>query len=110
MSTNNTNAVQPPALADEPLSTRDLATVLVKHYGLHKGRYTLTVEFQIGVGPVGPELNALLPGVMIGVSRIGLRPSETDAPAVVDAAIVNPVKKLQVKVAAKPRTTRKGSS
>ncbi|MDO8437124.1 MAG: hypothetical protein Q7S69_03030 [Nitrosomonadaceae bacterium] len=107
MSINDINAVQPPALADEPLSTRDLAAVLVKHYGLHEGRYTLSVEFQIGVGPVGPELDALLPGVMIGVSRIGLRPSETDAPAVVDAAIVNPAKKPHIKVAAKPRITVK---
>lgn len=82
---------------ETPLSMRDLAGVLVKHYDLHEGHFDLLVEFRIGTGPVGPEPAALTPGVMIGVSRIGLMPSRADGPTTVDAAIVNPAKKSRKK-------------
>lgn len=51
---------------------RDLATLLTKHYGLHEGAYDLMLEFQIGIGAVGPDVDYLVPGAAIGVSRIGL--------------------------------------
>lgn len=82
-----------------PISLRDLASVLVQHYGLHEGRYDLLVEFQIGVGAVGPDPSSLTPGAMIGVSRVGLMPSKDDGPTTVDAAIVNPAKKPRKKAA-----------
>lgn len=100
MSTDNTPATWPPAPIGTPLSMRDLAAVLVKHYGLHEGRYDLLIEFQIGMGAVGPDPTALTPGAMIGVSRVGLMPSQTDGPTTVDAAIVNPAKKARKKAAA----------
>jgi len=79
---------------------RDLAGVLVKHYDLHEGHFDLLVEFQIGMGAVGPDPNALTPGAMIGVSRIGLMPSKTDGPTTVDAATINPAKKSRKKTSA----------
>lgn len=93
------NASQPVAAIDSPLSMRDLATVLVKHYGLHEGVYDLMLEFQIGTGPVGPDATSLSPGVMIGFSKIGLMPSINTGPTTVDAAIVNPEKKSRKKTA-----------
>lgn len=78
---------------EAPLSIRELASVLVKHYGLHEGCFDLLVEFQIGTGAVGPDPAAPIPGAMIGVSRIGLMPSRTDGFTTVDAALVNQVKK-----------------
>jgi hypothetical protein len=72
---------------------RELAEILVRHYGLRDGRYELLVEFQIGMGSVGPDAQSALPGAMIGISRVGLIPSQKDGPTTVDAALVNPPKK-----------------
>lgn len=75
----------------EPLSMRELAAVLVKHYGLHEGHYTLVVEFQVGTGPVGPDRENLTPGAMLGVSKVGLMPTkEADGVLTVDAKNINP--------------------
>lgn len=78
---------------------RDLAAVLIRHYGLHEGLYDLLIEFQVGVGAVGPDPTALTPGAMIGVSRVGLIPSRSKGPTTVDAAIINPTKKAPRKTA-----------
>jgi hypothetical protein len=87
-----------PIPVEVPLSMRDLAGVLVKHYGIHEGLFDLLVEFQIGAGAVGPDPTALTPGAMIGVSRVGLMPSKVEGPTTVDAAIVNPAKKPRKKI------------
>lgn len=100
MSTDKPAENWTPTPVEAPLSMRDLAGVLVKHYGIHEGHFDLLVEFQIGVGPVGPDPAALTPGAMIGVSRIGLMPSKTGGPATVDAAAVNPVKKSRKRTVA----------
>lgn len=100
MSTDKRAMSSIPESVEAPLSMRDLAGVLVKHYGLHEGRFDLLVEFQIGMGAVGPDPAALTPGAMIGVSRIGLMPSRTDGPTTVDASIVNPAKKSRKKTPA----------
>lgn len=78
-----------------PLTIKELTDVLIKHYGLHEGLYDLTVEFQIGVGSVGPNKEQLLPGAMVGVSRVGLVAVKGAAPSVVDAAQVNPLKRTR---------------
>lgn len=75
------------------LSMRDLAVVLVKHYGLTEGKYDLMVEFQIGTGPMGPDKDSLVPGAMIGLSRVGLLPVAKLSPNTIDASQVNPKKK-----------------
>lgn len=74
----------------EPLSLKELAAVLVRHYGLTEGLYDVLVEFKIGVGAVAPSDEPRIPGAIVGVSRVGLNPvteASTNA-AVVDAAEV----------------------
>lgn len=100
VSTEISSANPVPLSVDAPLSMRDLASVLVKHYGIHEGRFDLLVEFQIGMGAVGPDPSALTPGAMIGVSRIGLAPSRSDGPTTVDAAVANPLKKSRKRAVA----------
>jgi hypothetical protein len=83
---------------------RDLTIVLIKHYGIHEGCYDLLVEFQIGMGAVGPDPSTLTPGAMIGVSRVGLMPAKGNGQASVDASLVNPAISLAV---AKPKSAAK---
>ncbi len=78
--------------AIEMLPLRSLAEILVKHHDLHEGKYDLAVEFQIGVGPVGPDQANMLPGAIVAVSKIGLVPTTLDGAGVVDAGQVNPAK------------------
>ena len=97
MSTDVKTPEQSPSPINPPLSMRDLASVLIKHYGLTDGIYDLVVEYQIGTGAVGPEDN-LVPGAMIGVSRVGLLAATKLGPNTVDASLVNPKKKLRKKL------------
>lgn len=75
------------------LSIRDITTVLIKHYDLHEGYFDLAIEFNIGVGAVGPDPESLTPGAMVGVSKIGLIQSQNAGPKSIDASVVNPKKK-----------------
>lgn len=86
-----------------PLSLRELAVVLVKHSDLSAGQFDLLLEYQIGIGAVGPAKNNLVPGAMIGVTRVGLLPAVAIGPNTVDAAKINPAKKLRSKAG---RTTK----
>ncbi|MDC8773436.1 hypothetical protein [Roseateles albus] len=85
----------PPVAA--PLSLRDLAILLVKHYDLNDGMYDLMVGYHVGTGGVGPTKEQAVPGVMIGVSEVGLVPSSNVGPNTVDASEVNPKKKPRKK-------------
>jgi hypothetical protein len=76
---------------------RDLTEVLVKHYGIHEGNYDLMIAYQIGMGAVGPDSASISPGVMIGISQVGLMASPNVGAATVDAAIINPAKKQRKK-------------
>lgn len=86
-----------PAPARELLSLSDLTKLLVKHYDIHEGLFDLSIEFQIGIGAVGPSPDAIVPGAMIGVQRVGLIPSTVVGPSTIDAAAVNPAKKTRKK-------------
>lgn len=81
---------------------RDLVAILLKHHGIHDGLFDLAVEFQIGVGAVGPDAASSAPGVAIGVRRIGLVAAMQCGPNTVNAAEANPfpVKKPAAKKAA----------
>ena len=91
---------QQPVPVDALLSLGDLAVLLVKHYGLREGTYDLMLQYQIGTGAVGPDKDHLVPGVMMGVSQVGLVPSTKVGPSTVDASLVNPTKKSRKKPAA----------
>ena len=90
-------STEQPELAHH-VSPLDAAAALIKHLGLREGRFELSVEFKIAVGGVGPEGGQRLPGVAIGVSRLGLQPVE--APKGIDAAQINPA----------PRRTRSAAA
>ncbi len=87
-----------------PLSPRELAIALVKYYDLHEGHFDLMLEFQIGIGPVGPNRESLSPGASIGVTRFGLTPSVNPGEQTVNAAEINPAPK---KARSKPAAPRK---
>ena len=90
---------QQPIPVDAPLSLGDLAVLLVKHYGLSEGTFDLMLQYQIGAGAVGPDKEHLVPGVMVGVSQVGLVPSTKVGPTTVDASLVNPTTKPRKKSA-----------
>ncbi|MDB5838079.1 MAG: uncharacterized protein JWQ23_31 [Herminiimonas sp.] len=79
------------------MSLQEVAAILVKHHGLHEGLYDLALQFQVAVGAVGPKPEVIMPGAMIGVSRIGIMKTEQAGPHTVDAAVVNPRKKVRTK-------------
>lgn len=74
---------------------REIAEILVKQNRLHEGIYDLAVEFHIGVGAVGGDSSSAVPGVLVGVKRIGLIKSAVQGATTVDAAEVNPAPKTK---------------
>lgn len=95
---NINEAVSLPQALAPVLSLRDLTELLIKHYGIHHGKYELLMEFQIGTGMFGPTPEATLPSAFVGISKIGLMPTSLESAMTVDAATVNPEK---------PRKSRK---
>ena len=83
----------PKLMAD--FSLRELTEILVKNQGLHEGFYNLSIQFQIGVGAVGPSSELICPGAMVGISRVGLSKTEETKKNIhtVNAAEVNPALK-----------------
>ena len=74
-------------------SLKELAEILVKHKGLHEGRYNLALQFRVGFGSIGPESpDEVYPGAVIVLTRIGLAatPEGKENIHTVDAAEVNP--------------------
>lgn len=113
MSTENPTVGLQPVLTEPLLSMRDLTAILIMHYGIHEGRFDLLIEFQIGMGAVGPDPASLNPGAMIGVSKVGLMPAKGNGPTSVDAALVNPTPPLAAaksKTIAAPKKPRKAKS
>jgi len=76
-------------------SLAEMTEILIKNQGLHEGIYNLSIEFQIAIGAVGPSPDKILPGGMLGVSRIGLSKTEVGKENIhtVNAAEVNPAPK-----------------
>ena len=79
------------------LGMDELAALLIKSHGITSGLFNLTIELQIGVGAVGPNPDALLPGAQFGISKIGLVRTESPGKNTVDAAKVNPPRKARRK-------------
>jgi hypothetical protein len=97
MSTNTPLVATLPAPVEPLLTIKDLAALLVKHYGLHEGIFDLMIEYQFGAGAVGPDKEHILPGVMIGIARIGLARATQLNPLTIDASAVNPSPKVRKK-------------
>lgn len=97
MSTETKLGQEPRAPVEAPLTMKELSSLLVKHYGLREGTFDLMVEYQLGTGAVGPDEGHLLPGLMIGIAKVGLVPTTKPGPTSVDASVVNPPSKSRKK-------------
>ena len=80
---------------ESPLNMKELSTLLIKHYEIREGTFDLMVEYQLGTGAVGPDSEHLLPGLMIGIAKVGLVPTSSANALTVDAADVNPAPKTR---------------
>src|SRR5215217_4250382 len=73
---------------------KELVTLLVKERGIHEGRWVLLLNFGMAPANMGPNDDFISPGMMFGVTSIGIQrepPDVTSASSlVVDAAEVNP--------------------
>jgi hypothetical protein len=78
--------LQPPP---QPLPLKEVAELLVKHYGLREGLWELALEMQVGIGQFGATPDAALPGAAFGVSRVGLARVAVAGPRTVNAAEIS---------------------
>lgn len=86
-----------PGQVNTPLTLKEVGELLVKHYGLTDGKYDPMVEYQIGGGLVGPNVENRVPGMMVGVLRLGLTKSIEDGPLTIDASLVNPPRRKRAR-------------
>jgi hypothetical protein len=72
----------------------DLTTALIKHQGIHTGKWMLSFDLAFFAGLFGPSPTDARPGSAAAIQRVNLvRPPDEVGPAahlIVDAAIVNP--------------------
>ncbi len=78
------------APVEPPLTVHQLGTLLLKQYGLHEGKFEIMLEYQVGNALLGTAAGPATPGLVIGVSRIGLLPTSADGPNTLDASLLNP--------------------
>jgi hypothetical protein len=77
------------------LQPKELIELILKSQDIHEGRWVLAAEFGIGTGNFGPSADQLVPGVAIGLSKVGIQQvtgnQTVPAQIIVDAALVNPL-------------------
>jgi len=72
----------------EPL---ELTTLLLRHHGIHRGLWTLQVNFTTrGYNVVSADEGTARPAVLVGVESVCLRAVRAADELSVDAAAVNP--------------------
>lgn len=80
---------------------KELVTLLVKHAGIHEGRWWLLMNIGMGGGNFGPSEDQVGPGAFMAVKNVGIQREmpDTKAPSglVVDAAEVNPAPRARAK-------------
>lgn len=76
-------------LINSPL---ELTTILIRHHGIHRGLWALTVDFYVqGTNFSQSDGEGIpLPGALLAVKGIGIREVEVADALTVDAAAVNP--------------------
>jgi hypothetical protein len=81
-----------PEASQYTFTHKEIAEMLVKHAGLHDGKWMLQVTFAFGAANAGPAPEQIIPSAFAGVQTIGLQKAAADAPVslTVDAAEVNP--------------------
>lgn len=90
MSTDVARKAQVAVPAADPLTIKEIVALLIKHYGFHEGQFDLLSEYQFGLGAFGPSPESITPGVMVGLTKLGLIRAPNPGPLTVDAAEVNP--------------------
>lgn len=76
-------------LINSPL---ELTTILIRHHGIHRGLWALTVDFHVQGTNFFPSdgEGISLPGALLAVKGVGIREVEVADALTVDAAAVNP--------------------
>lgn len=89
------------------LPHKELVTLMLKHFGIHEGRWWLILNFGLGPGNYGPKPDAVNPGIIVAINQIGIQRETRDTPApeglVVDAAKVNPRDRVVAALQFNPR-------
>lgn len=87
--------MQPPTEKNEQqgLSLKELAEVLVKHYGHHEGLFEASFLLNLAVGTFGSVPEQQFPGAVFSIQGVGLVRKDNEGPNTVNAAEVNPSKK-----------------
>jgi len=75
-----------------PFTYKEVVEALIKKQGLHKGLWSLRVEFGIGAANVNKEAGSkeLTPAAIVPLVSLGLQPGSEENSLTVDAAKVNP--------------------
>lgn len=92
-----TPAIEHDDAVTPPIPLKELATILIKHYGYHEGIYEVGIQFNVAVGSVGPDADHVAPGAVFTVAGVGLSRCPEDSLLGVDAAAVNPAVVNEVK-------------
>jgi hypothetical protein len=73
----------------------EVITALIKHQGLHEGKWQLAIRFAFAAASIGASerKDDLLPSAVASVASIGLQRTTEDNNLVVDASVVNPAPK-----------------
>jgi hypothetical protein len=71
---------------------KEIATLLLKHQGIHTGLWSFTVQmgFQAGIIKAGPSEAEMVPAAIVPLLKIGIQKQDKPNPLTVDAAEVNP--------------------
>ncbi len=75
-------------------SHKEIAELLIKKQGIHKGHWSISIEFGFAAANIssGPEDPNLFPSAIVPVRRIGIQKIDQPNQLSVDAAEVNPIK------------------
>jgi hypothetical protein len=74
-----------------PIEPMELTTVLLRHHGIHRGLWTLQVNFVTsGHNVVSADGETARPAVLVGVQSVCLRSVQRADELSVDAALLKP--------------------
>jgi len=71
-------------------SNKELVAALLKQQGIHTGKWSLAVEFALGVGTAGPSATEAMPTAMASVARVGIQQTQDVNSVTYDAQDLNP--------------------
>ena len=87
------------------LNHREMLELLIKHTGVHEGRWSLMATFGLTAGTFGPSPDQAVPGVTVALQKLGIQRAKPDTPVelTLDASDVNPAQKARKAPASKRR-------